>query len=67
MTPKEYKEMKEIIEESIKFQNDAKEYKDTLILIMRTLDQKFNKEVQSDNNPIGWIRYKIDRMGLYPR
>ena len=37
-------------------------YHDTLVFILRTLDDEYNNEVQSTNNPIGAIRDKIDRV-----
>jgi hypothetical protein len=42
--------------------NKKDKYHDTLVFILRTLDEEYNDEVQSTNNPIGVIRDKIDRV-----
>ena len=49
-------------EHLIKMMNKKDKYHDTLVFILRTLDDEYNNEVQSTNNPIGAIRDKIDRV-----
>ncbi len=34
---------------------------DLLVFIIQTLDREFPKEIQSEDNPIGLIRHKVDR------
>jgi len=42
--------------------NKKEQYEDVLVFIIQTLDEKFYKEVQSIDNPIGLIRDKVDRV-----
>ena len=46
----------------VELNNFEKPYKDLLVEIIQTLDSNFMNEVQSKDNPIGLIRYKIDRV-----
>ena len=39
-----------------------KDKTELLVFIIQTLDKEFNDEVQTTDNPIGLIRYKIDRL-----
>jgi hypothetical protein len=38
------------------------EYREVLVFIIQTLDSEFNKQVQDNENPIGLIRDKVDRV-----
>ena len=46
----------------VELDNFEKPYKDLLVEIIQTLDSNFMNEVQSQDNPIGLIRHKIDRI-----
>ena len=37
-------------------------YRECLVFIIQTLDSEFNKQVQDNQNPIGLIRDKVDRV-----
>tara|TARA_B100000929_G_scaffold172023_1_gene136222 strand:- start:26 stop:196 length:171 start_codon:yes stop_codon:yes gene_type:complete len=49
-------------EETIKVLEDALEMRECLVFIIQTLDSEFNREVQSNKNPIGLIREKVDKV-----
>ena len=46
------------INRTLKKENDK--LRDVLVFTIRVLDDEFSKEVQSKDNTIGLIRYKID-------
>ena len=46
----------------VELNNFERPYLDLLVEIIQTLDHNFMNEVQSKDNPIGLIRYKIDRV-----
>ena len=49
-------------EKTIKVLEDALEMRECLVFIIQTLDSEFNREVQSNKNPIGLIREKVDKV-----
>ena len=36
--------------------------RELLVFIIQTLDSEFNKQVQDNENPIGLMRHKVDRV-----
>ena len=59
LTRKHFVEFAELL---INKYNFEKPYLDLLIEIIQTLDHNFMNEVQSQDNPIGLIRHKVDRV-----
>ena len=59
LTRKHFVEFADLL---VELNNFEKPYKDLLVEIIQTLDSNFMNEVQSKDNPIGLIRYKIDRV-----
>ena len=49
-------------QKTIKVLEDALEMRECLVFIIQTLDNEFNREVQSNKNPIGLIREKVDKV-----
>jgi hypothetical protein len=49
-------------EKVVKQLEDAIEMRECLVFIIQTLDSEFNREVQSNKNPIGLIREKVDKV-----
>ena len=59
LTRKHFVEFADLL---VELKDCEKPYLDLLVEIIQTLDHNFMNEVQSKDNPIGLIRYKVDRV-----
>jgi hypothetical protein len=55
------------VEHIYKLQDRNDELRDTLVFVLRTLDDKFYHEIQNKDTPIGEIRHRVDQTLNYPR